>query len=185
VRGARRGRYVPQRKARLWRSGRAHGTVSRISEGSEGREGFNDIGVRGHAEQDAEGPDIGKLVCLFVPDEARRSVWIRLFRTVGIYSTWGKVRAVDVNTLLYYKEAKDGQIWKRDLTERAHGVVYAAGSATRRMVTRFPFFHLLLNFCFRSGLQISLCRGGHAHSRMPVGRNVRDGRRFRRRFVSI
>jgi len=41
-----------------------------------------------------------------------------LFRTVGIYSSIGqKYEPVDVNTLLYYKEAKDGQILEEGITE--------------------------------------------------------------------
>jgi len=58
-----------------------------------------------------EGPGIGKLVVPIVPDEARTSAWSRCFGRWESIRAWGrKYEPVDVNTLLYYKEAKDGQI---------------------------------------------------------------------------
>jgi len=55
-----------------------------------------------------------------VPDEARTFGMESLFRTVGIYSSVGqKYEPVDVNTLLYYKEAKDGQISRKELPRLA------------------------------------------------------------------
>ena len=41
-----------------------------------------------------------------------------LFRQVGIYSSVGQLyEPVDMDTLLYYKEAKDGQILEEGITE--------------------------------------------------------------------
>src|SRR5262249_19575518 len=54
---------------------------------------------------------VGKFVVPIVPDEARTFGMESLFRAVGIYSSIGQLyEPVDMDTLLYYKEAKDGQI---------------------------------------------------------------------------
>ena len=55
--------------------------------------------------------EIGDLIVPIVPDEARTFGMESLFRQVGIYSHIGqKYEPVDMDTLLYYKEAQDGQI---------------------------------------------------------------------------
>ncbi|HEX6879573.1 MAG TPA: pyruvate dehydrogenase (acetyl-transferring), homodimeric type, partial [Terriglobales bacterium] len=61
---------------------------------------------------------IGKLVVPIVPDEARTFGMEALFRQVGIYSSVGQnYEPVDMDTLLYYKEAKNGQILEEGITE--------------------------------------------------------------------
>ena len=61
---------------------------------------------------------IGKLVVPIVPDEARTFGMEALFRQVGIYSHIGQLyEPVDIDTLLYYKEAKNGQILEEGITE--------------------------------------------------------------------
>src|SRR5262245_3489204 len=63
-------------------------------------------------------PEVGKLVVPIVPDEARTFGMESLFRSVGIYSSIGQLyEPVDMATLLYYKEAKDGQILEEGITE--------------------------------------------------------------------
>ena len=63
-------------------------------------------------------PEIGKLVVPIVPDEARTFGMEALFRQVGIYSHAGQVyEPVDMDTLLYYKEACDGQILEEGINE--------------------------------------------------------------------
>src|SRR2546430_4478743 len=75
-----------------------------------------------------------------------------LFRTVGIYSSVGqRYEPVDVNTLLYYKEAKDGQILEEGITEAGSMASFiAAGSAfaTHRINT-IPFFIYYSMFGFQ------------------------------------
>ena len=62
--------------------------------------------------------EIGKQVVPIVPDEARTFGMEALFRQVGIYSHVGQLyEPVDSDTLLYYKEAKDGQILEEGITE--------------------------------------------------------------------
>jgi len=54
---------------------------------------------------------IGKLIVPIIPDEARTFGMDALFRQVGIYAHSGQLyEPVDADNLLFYKEAKDGQI---------------------------------------------------------------------------
>ena len=61
---------------------------------------------------------IGSRVVPIVADEARTFGMQPLFRQVGIYSSVGQLYAPeDHDELLYYKEAKDGQILEEGITE--------------------------------------------------------------------
>ncbi len=61
---------------------------------------------------------MGKFIVPIVPDEARTFGMEALFRQVGIYSSVGQnYEPVDMDTLLYYKEAKNGQILEEGITE--------------------------------------------------------------------
>ncbi|MCY3973633.1 MAG: pyruvate dehydrogenase (acetyl-transferring), homodimeric type [Candidatus Dadabacteria bacterium] len=88
-------------------------------------------------------PAIGKLVVPIVPDEARTFGMEPLFRQVGIYASEGqKYEPVDSDTLLYYREAKDGQILEEGITEAgAMSSFIAAGSAhATHGINSIPFF---------------------------------------------
>src|SRR5258708_18359792 len=76
-------------------------------------------------------PEIGKLIVPIIPDEARTFGMEALFRQVGIYSNVGQLyEPVDMDTLLYYKEAKDGQILEEGITSPRSLVPFiAAGPA--------------------------------------------------------
>jgi pyruvate dehydrogenase E1 component len=88
-------------------------------------------------------PQIGKLVVPIVPDEARTFGMESLFREIGIYSHAGQLyRPVDAETLLYYKEARDGQLIEEGITEAgsmssfiAAGTAYASHS-----IPTIPFY---------------------------------------------
>src|SRR5258708_5487183 len=157
-------------------------------------------------------PEIGKLVVPIVPDEARTFGMESLFRTVGIYSSVGqKYEPVDVNTLLYYKEAKDGQILPASVIPSSRICPsYAAllqgsegradpgrgnyGSGLDGVVHRGGFgvcdprnqydsvFHLLLDVRFPADCGFHLGRGGYAHARIFAGRHVGAHNAFGRRF---
>jgi len=61
---------------------------------------------------------IGRRVVPIVADEARTFGMQTLFRQVGIYSALGQLyEPEDHDELLYYKEAKDGQILEEGITE--------------------------------------------------------------------
>ncbi|HOC73588.1 MAG TPA: pyruvate dehydrogenase (acetyl-transferring), homodimeric type, partial [Candidatus Hydrogenedentes bacterium] len=86
---------------------------------------------------------IGKLVVPIVPDEARTFGMDGLFRQFGIYSSKGQLyEPVDAENLLYYKEAKDGQILEEGITEAgAMSSFIAAGTAhAAHHLPMIPFF---------------------------------------------
>jgi len=61
---------------------------------------------------------IGKRIVPIIPDEARTFGLDALFREIGIYSSKGQLyEPVDIKSLLYYHEAKDGQILEEGITE--------------------------------------------------------------------
>jgi pyruvate dehydrogenase E1 component len=86
---------------------------------------------------------LGKLIVPIVPDEARTFGMESLFRQVGIYSHAGQLyEPVDAATLLYYKEAKNGQILEEGITEAGSMSSFiAAGTAyATHGVNTIPFF---------------------------------------------
>ena len=88
-------------------------------------------------------PDLGKLIVPIVPDEARTFGMESLFRQVGIYSHAGQLyEPVDADNLLYYKEAKDGQILEEGISEAGSMSSFmAAGSAyATHCINMIPFF---------------------------------------------
>ena len=88
-------------------------------------------------------PQIGRLVVPIVPDEARTFGMEALFRQFGIYSSLGQLyEPVDKDTLLYYREAKDGQILEEGITEAGSMCSFiAAGTAyATHGVNAIPFF---------------------------------------------
>jgi pyruvate dehydrogenase E1 component len=75
-----------------------------------------------------------------------------LFRAVGIYSHIGqKYEPVDMDTLLYYKEAQDGQILEEGITEAGSMSSFiAAGTAyATHGVNAIPFFIYYSMFGFQ------------------------------------
>src|SRR5215472_10446360 len=138
------GGYVPTRKVRSQPIVAEHDALFReFLGGSEGREVSTTMAFVGMLRQMMRDPEIGKLVVPIVPDEARTFGMESLFRTVGIYSSGGeRYEPVDVNTLLYYKEAKDGQILEEGITEAGSmGSFIAAGSAyATHGINTIPFF---------------------------------------------
>ncbi len=96
--------------------------------------------------------EIGDLVVPIVPDEARTFGMESLFRAVGIYSHVGqKYEPVDMDTLLYYKEATDGQILEEGITEAGSMSSFiAAGTAyATHGVNTIPFFIFYSMFGFQ------------------------------------
>jgi pyruvate dehydrogenase E1 component len=95
---------------------------------------------------------VGKLVVPIVPDEARTFGMEALFRQVGIYAHTGqKYDPVDKDTLLYYKEAKDGQILEEGITEAGSMCSFmAAGTAyANHGINTIPFFIFYSMFGFQ------------------------------------
>ncbi|HTI97324.1 MAG TPA: pyruvate dehydrogenase (acetyl-transferring), homodimeric type [Dongiaceae bacterium] len=86
---------------------------------------------------------IGRNIVPIIPDEARTFGLDALFREVGIYSSKGQLyEPVDSKSLLYYHEAKDGQILEEGITEAgAMSSFVAAGTAyATHGVPMIPFY---------------------------------------------
>ena len=97
-------------------------------------------------------PKLGKYIVPIVPDEARTFGMEALFRKVGIYSHVGQLyEPVDRHSLLYYKEATDGQILEEGITEAgAMSSFIAAGTAYSTFdVNMIPFFFFYSMFGFQ------------------------------------
>jgi pyruvate dehydrogenase E1 component len=123
-----------------------------FAEGSEGREVSTTMVFVRMLNKMMRDPEIGKLVVPIVPDEARTFGMESLFRQVGIYSHKGQLYdPVDVHTLLYYKEAKDGQILEEGITEAGSMSSFiAAGTAYANLgINMIPFFIYYSMFGFQ------------------------------------
>jgi pyruvate dehydrogenase E1 component len=97
-------------------------------------------------------PEVGKLIVPIIPDEARTFGMEALFRQVGIYSSVGQLyEPVDMDTLLYYKEAKNGQILEEGITEAGSMCSFiAAGTAyANHGINTIPFFIYYSMFGFQ------------------------------------
>ena len=147
------GGYVPQRKVRSKPLAANHDELFReFHEGSDGREVSTTMAFVAMLRKMLKDPEIGKLIVPIVPDEARTFGMESLFRTIGIYSSVGqRYEPVDVNTLLYYKEAKNGQILEEGITEAGSMASFiAAGSAyASHGINTIPFFIYYSMFGFQ------------------------------------
>ncbi|HOC44403.1 MAG TPA: pyruvate dehydrogenase (acetyl-transferring), homodimeric type [Thermoanaerobaculales bacterium] len=88
-------------------------------------------------------PQIGRLIVPIIPDEARTFGMDSLFRQIGIYSHAGQLyEPVDASSLLFYREAKDGQLLEEGITEAGSMCSFiAAGSAhATHGINTIPFF---------------------------------------------
>ena len=120
--------------------------------------------------------EIGELIVPIVPDEARTFGMESLFRAVGIYSHVGqKYEPVDMDTLLYYKEAQDGQILEEGITEAGSMSSFiAAGTAyATHGVNTIPFFIYYSMFGFQRVGDLIWAGADSRDPRLPARR---DGR---------
>ena len=95
---------------------------------------------------------LGRLIVPIVPDEARTFGMEALFRQIGIYSHAGQLyEPVDRDSLLYYKEAQDGQILEEGITEAGSMASFiAAGTAyATHGVNTIPFYIYYSMFGFQ------------------------------------
>ena len=120
--------------------------------GSEGREVSTTMVFVRILTKLLRDPDLGRLIVPIVADEARTFGMESLFRQVGIYSHVGqRYEPVDRETLLYYKEATNGQILEEGITEAgALCSLIAAGTAhATHGVNTIPFFIFYSMFGFQ------------------------------------
>jgi pyruvate dehydrogenase E1 component len=158
------GRYIRERRTQLGgylptRKVRAEPLASvpsepfeEFSKGTEGRKASTTMVFVRLLSKLLRDKDFGPLVVPIVPDEARTFGMEALFRQVGIYSHAGQLyEPVDMDTLLYYKEASDGQILEEGITEAGSMSSFiAAGTAyATHGVNTIPFFIYYSMFGFQ------------------------------------
>ena len=86
---------------------------------------------------------VGRQVVPIIPDEARTFGLDALFKDIGIYSPKGQLyEPVDSKSLLYYHEAKDGQILEEGITEVGSiaSFIAAGTSYATHGVPMIPFY---------------------------------------------
>ena len=139
------GGFVPSRKVQVepLKLDSLGELFTEFHHGSEGRKASTTMAFVRMLSKMLRDKEIGELVVPIVPDEARTFGMEALFRQVGIYSHVGQLyEPVDMDTLLYYKEAKEGQILEEGITEAGSiSSFIAAGSAyATHGINTIPFF---------------------------------------------
>ncbi len=97
-------------------------------------------------------PNYGDRIVPIIPDEARTFGMEALFRQIGIYSSTGQLyEPVDRESLMYYKESKDGAILEEGITEAGSmsSFIAAGTSHINYGVTMVPFFIYYSMFGFQ------------------------------------
>jgi pyruvate dehydrogenase E1 component len=147
------GGYLPSRSVRVEPLQMPSGQIfEEFYKGTEGRKASTTMVFVRILAKLLRDKEIGDLIVPIVPDEARTFGMESLFRAVGIYSHVGqKYEPVDMDTLLYYKEAQDGQILEEGITEAGSMCsCIAAGTAyALHGVNTIPFFIYYSMFGFQ------------------------------------
>jgi pyruvate dehydrogenase E1 component len=147
------GGYVPSRSVRVEPLHTpSESLFEEFHHGTEGRKASTTMVFVRMLSKLLRDKEFGDLIVPIVPDEARTFGMESLFRAVGIYSHVGqKYEPVDMDTLLYYKEAQDGQILEEGITEAGSMSSFiAAGTAyATHAVNTIPFFIFYSMFGFQ------------------------------------
>jgi pyruvate dehydrogenase E1 component len=96
--------------------------------------------------------DLGPRVVPIIPDECRTFGMEGLFRQIGIYSPVGQLyQPVDKEQVMYYREAKDGQILEEGLNEAGAFCSWlaAATSYSTNELAMIPFYIYYSMFGFQ------------------------------------
>ena len=101
---------------------------------------------------------LGARIVPIIPDEARTFGMDPYFREIGIYAAHGQLyEPVDKGMLLYYREAKDGQVLEEGITEAGSMASFTAAGTTHASHGKImiPFYSFYSMFGFqRTGDQI-------------------------------
>src|SRR5579885_57797 len=147
------GGYVPSRRAECEPLKTPSEEVfEEFYRGSEGREASTTMVFVRLLSRLLRDKEIGKFIVPIIPDEARTFGMDALFRQVGIYSHPGQLYdPVDKETLLYYKEARDGQILEEGITEAGSmsSFIAAGTSYATHGINMIPFFAFYSMFGFQ------------------------------------
>lgn len=96
--------------------------------------------------------EIGKHIVPIIPDEARTFGMEGLFRQLGIYSVVGQLyEPVDSDQVMYYKEAKEGQVLEEGINEAGAFCSWlsAATSYSNHNIAMIPFYIFYSMFGFQ------------------------------------
>ncbi|HMF60182.1 MAG TPA: pyruvate dehydrogenase (acetyl-transferring), homodimeric type [Vicinamibacterales bacterium] len=147
------GGFVPSRSVRVEALPAPADTLfEEFYKGTEGRKASTTMVFVRILSKLLRDKELGSLIVPIIPDEARTFGMESLFRAIGIYSHVGqKYEPVDMDTLLYYKEAQDGQILEEGITEAGSMSSFiAAGTAyATHGVNTIPFFIYYSMFGFQ------------------------------------
>jgi pyruvate dehydrogenase E1 component len=127
-------------------------TFSRLLEGSGERDQSSTMVFVNMLAQLLRDKTFGSHIVPIVADEARTFGMQSLFRQVAIYSPFGQLyEPEDKAELLYYKEAKDGQILEEGITEAGaiSSWIAAATSYSTHGVPTLPFYIFYSCFGFQ------------------------------------
>ena len=127
-------------------------TFEKTLKGSGGREASTTMAFGALLSNLLKDKQIGKRVVPIIPDEARTFGIEGLFAQCGIYSSKGQVYdPVDSGTIMYYKEAKNGQILEEGINEAgAMSSFVAAGTAYSNLgIHMIPFYIYYSMFGFQ------------------------------------
>ncbi|MBV9082889.1 MAG: pyruvate dehydrogenase (acetyl-transferring), homodimeric type [Acidobacteriaceae bacterium] len=147
------GGYLPVRNPkRIELKAPALETFNETLGGSRGREASTTTGLVSVLKALLKNPELGKYIVPIVPDEARTFGMESMFRERGIYAPTGQLYTpVDSDVLMYYKEAKNGQILEEGITEAGSmASCTAAGTAYANLgLPMIPFFIYYSMFGFQ------------------------------------
>ncbi len=152
ARRAELGGFVPKRVVKSRPISVPAEVFDEFSKGTEGRKASTTMVFVRMLAKMLRDETIGHLIVPIVPDEARTFGMEALFRQVGIYSHIGQLyQPVDIDTLLYYKEAKNGQILEEGITEAGSMSSFiAAGTAyATHGINTIPMFIYYSMFGFQ------------------------------------
>ena len=147
------GGYLPARSSEAPRlAAPALAEFARLLEGTHGRDQSTTTVFVQLLAQLLKDPGIGGRIVPIVADEARTFGMQTLFRQVGIYSALGQLyEPEDHDELLYYKEARDGQILEEGITEAGAMAswIAAATSYSVHGMPMLPFYVYYSMFGFQ------------------------------------
>ena len=130
----------------------ARSTITKFLEGTASREQSTTMVFVQMLTQWLKDATLGKHIVPIVADEARTFGMQALFRQVAIYSSVGQLyEPEDRDELLYYKEAKDGQILEEGISEAGaiSSWIAAATSYSSHGVPMLPFYIFYSCFGFQ------------------------------------
>jgi len=126
--------------------------LTAMLERSEGRDQSTTTVFVNLLSQLLRDPAIGKRIVPIVADEARTFGMQSLFRQIGIYASLGQLyEPEDHDELLYYREARDGQILEEGITEAGamSSWIAAATSYSAHGLAMLPFYVFYSVFGFQ------------------------------------